>query len=101
MLFCRLAVDTSQLPNGLQQATLQITGTDSSNQSVLVTSDVLVVLAGSMQSNFSSIQRLQDSSAEVAATVSVDLPAQNVAIATSILLSSSGGTLTLQERMPQ
>ena len=94
-LTCRLAIDTSQLPIGMQKATLQVTGTDSNDQSVLVTSDILIVLAGSVQSNFSSIQRLQDNVAAVAATVSVGLPVQNIAVATNIMLSSSGGIFIL------
>lgn len=91
-LMCRVAIDTSHLLPGVQQASLQVTGTDSSNQSVLATADLLIVLASTVQADFSSIQRLQSNVAAVAATVSVSLPLQNVAVTTNLTLSSSGGT---------
>ena len=91
-LNCRIAIDTSHLLPGVQQASLQVTGTDSSNQSVLATADLLIVLASTVQADFSSIQPLQSNVAAVAATVSVSLPLQNVAVTANLTVSSSGGT---------
>lgn len=87
---CRLGINTLMLQPGEQHAMLQVVVVYSSNDSSILTCNVLLVLSGPAQSGFSSVQRLDNDSVSVAASVSLEIPADSLAVSTNVTTSSSG-----------
>ena len=83
------------LQPGEQHATLHATIVNSNNQSSTFSCEILLILSGQAQSSFKSVERVGDDSITIVAAVSLDLPADSVAVGSNVTLLSSGISLCL------
>lgn len=99
-LRCRVAINTTELAAGEHRAALQVSWTDGSQRSAVVSQDLTLILTGPGTARFIDVAARSDGTAAVAAAASLDLPTSRTTIVTNLTLSSQRELLGTSPEVP-